>query len=602
MKFIILLLAVFASPGFASEALNFSNKFLDKDKTHVANNIDDQNAEIIKTVITKGYGTSIDAAALNAAEDALSQIIGSFIDSETIIKRKKEIKEGIIDSLKIISKDIRNYSQGSIKYFEILDIKNNGIVFIVEAKVGVRVEDFKTYIKELAFEQKNIETINLFAEMQSKENNLENKYDLLKKVIHPIEKGEVTEITIGELMSFNNFIESGKCEEAFSNYYLLEAGRLYRNYDFCSKNHWKWNKYKMNPDKTVIFNFSLKIKDNYLDNIYNTLDNISDHKGIIPHNIDYFNKNFNNQIKFKSNTNSDKDIALIVRDYRSKAPLNSFSSSKYDEEVIKTVIATGFGSNLNEAVLNGAQDALKQVVGSFVDSEILIKKETVINNSLTNRTKNIKKDITNYSQGSIKHFELLDTKKNGSIFVVKARADVRVEDFKEYIKNSTSSRKQYGANNIFYLLKGIKSNLVKENPPKYYGGEPIPTFDFKCFTKTDLQIIFLNNKDEPIKSFTQNCSNAKSGGSGMYKEPAINKMLGPYRNLIFEEFFHNYASTGDTYHEKNLKEHKLSQLRRHYVPIDHFHIISERRFWVAFQIEDLSELTDFKEIQIKFVK
>ena len=601
MKFIILLLAVFASPGFASEALNFSNKLLDKDKTHLANNIDEQNAEIIKTVITKGYGTSIDAAALNAAEDALSQIIGSFIDSETIIKRKKEIKEGIIDSLKIISKDIRNYSQGSIKYFEILDIKNNGIVFIVEAKVGVRVEDFKSYIKELAFEQKNIETINLFAEMQSKKNNLENKYDLLKKVIHPIERGEVTEITIGELISFNNFIESGKCEEAFSSRYLVGIQSLYRNYDFCNKNYWGWNSYKMNPDKMVIFSFSLKIKDDYLDNIYNTLDNISDHKGIIPHNIDYFRKNFINQIKFKSNIKSKEDIALIVRDYRSKAPLNSFNSSNSDEEVIKTVIATGYGSNLNEAVLNGAQDALKQVVGSFVDSETLIKKETVIDKSVSYRTKNIKKDITNYSQGSIKNFKLLDTKKNGSIFVVKARADVRVEDFKEYIKNSTSSRKQHGANNIFYLLKGIKLNLAQENPLNYsYGEEPRNTFDFRCFTKTDLQITFLNNKDEPIKSFTQNCSNATFGAD--YKEPAINKMIGPYRNIIFEEFFHNYASSGDTYHEKSLKEHKLSQLRRHSAPIDHFHIISERRFWVAFQIEDLSELTDFKEIQIKFVK
>ena len=150
MKFIVFLLAVFVSPGFGSEALNSSHKFLDKDKTHITNNIDNHSEEIIKTVITKGYGTSIDDAALNAAEDALSQIVGSFIDSETIIKRKKEIKKGIIYSSKIINKDVRNYSQGSIKYFEILDIKNNGPIFIVEAKVGVRVDDFKAYIKELS--------------------------------------------------------------------------------------------------------------------------------------------------------------------------------------------------------------------------------------------------------------------------------------------------------------------------------------------------------------------------------------------------------------------------------------------------------------------
>ena len=601
MKFIVLLLAVFVSPGFASEALNSSNRFLDKDKTHITNKIDNHSEEIIKTVITKGYGTSIDDASLNAAEDALSQIVGSFIDSETIIKRKKEIKEGIINRSKIINKDVRNYSQGSIKYFEILDIKNNGPIFIVEAKVGVRVDDFKAYIKELAFEQKNVETINLFAELQSKKNNLKNKYNFLKKIIHPIERGEVTEITIGEMISFNDFIESGKCEEAFSNSYQVQT-LLESNSKFCSKNSQQLYNRRMYPDEMVIFNFSLKIKDDYLDNIYNTLDNISDHKGVVPHNRKYFWQNFVAQIKFKSNRQSHADVAVIVRDYRSKEALSSFSSYSSDDELIQTVIATGYGSNLNEAVLNGAQDALKQVVGSFIDSETLIKKETVIDKSVINRTKNIKKDITNYSQGSIKHFKLLDTKKNGSIFVVKARADVRVEDFKEYIKNSTSSRKQHGANNIFYLLKGIKYNLAQENPNFYTGYKSANIFDYRCFTKTNLQITFLNNKNEPIKSFTENCSNETSGGYGAYKKPAINKMIGPYRNIIFEEFFHNYISSGNLSHEKHLKEHKLSQFRAHNSTIDHFHIISERRFWFAFQVDDLSELTNFKEIQIKFVK
>ena len=73
-------------------------------------------------------------------------------------------------------------------------------------------------------------------------------------------------------------------------------------------------------------------------------------------------------------------------------------------------------------------------------------------------------------------------------------------------------------------------------------------------------------------------------------------------NSLFEEFFHNYVSPGNKSHEMHLKEHKLSQFRIHHVSIDHFHIISERRFWFAFQVDDLSELTDFKEIQIKFVK
>ena len=584
MKFIVLLLAVFVSPGFASEALNSSNKFLDKDKTHITNKIDNHSEEIIKTVITKGYGTSIDDASLNAAEDALSQIVGSFIDSETIIKRKKEIKKGIIDSSKIINKDVRNYSQGSIKYFEILDIKNNGPIFIVEAKVGVRVDDFKAYIKELAFEQKNVETINLFAELQSKKNNLKNKYNFLKKIIHPIERGEVTEITIGEMISFNDFIESGKCEEAFSNSYQVQT-LLESNSKFCSKNSQQLYNRRMYPDEMVIFNFSLKIKDDYLDNIYNTLDNISDHKGVVPHNRKYFWQNFVAQIKFKSNRQSHADVAVIVRDYRSKEALSSFSSYSSDDELIQTVIATGYGSNLNEAVLNGAQDALKQVVGSFIDSETLIKKETVIDKSVINRTKNIKKDITNYSQGSIKRFEVLDVRTNNSVFVVKARADVRVEDFKEYINNSAFSRKKFDdSNTTFYLFKGIGSRIYSYS------------FDQKCSTKSNMIISFIDKNNKPIKSFEEFCRS----GIGPSKSPPFNYMIGPYKNRIFEEYFKDYASYGGAGLEQHRKEHKLTLLNNW--GMTHFLILNERRFWFAVEVDDLSELTDFKEIQIKLVK
>ena len=74
----------------------------------------------VRTVITIGYGTSVDEASQNAAETALKQVVGSFIDSETLIKNQKEINDGIVKLSKTIKKDIQDYSQGSIKYFEVL--------------------------------------------------------------------------------------------------------------------------------------------------------------------------------------------------------------------------------------------------------------------------------------------------------------------------------------------------------------------------------------------------------------------------------------------------------------------------------------------------
>ena len=154
--------------------------------------INDTDGKIVKTVIASGYGVSIEAASKNAAENALTEVVGSFIDSKTLIKKQKEIRDGVISKTKSIKKDIKDYSQGSIKYFEILDIKQNGSIFNVTARVDVRVEDFKAYIKKLAFGSNSVSktvATNLFTKAVVSEDNLKNKYDLLyKNVIDPIRK------------------------------------------------------------------------------------------------------------------------------------------------------------------------------------------------------------------------------------------------------------------------------------------------------------------------------------------------------------------------------------------------------------------------------
>ena len=71
----------------------------------------------IETVTASGFGTTLEAAFQNAAEIALTKVVGSFIDAETQIKKKTEIREGVLSKIKVIKKDVKDYSQGSIKYF-----------------------------------------------------------------------------------------------------------------------------------------------------------------------------------------------------------------------------------------------------------------------------------------------------------------------------------------------------------------------------------------------------------------------------------------------------------------------------------------------------
>ena len=135
--------------------------------------INDSNGRIIKTVIASGYGLTIEAASQNAAKNALTEVIGSFIDTETIIKEKTKINNGILEQSNIIKEEISDYSQGSIKYFEILNIEKNDSIYNVTARVDVRVDDFKKYIKAVANSFSSISTTELFAELGTKQNNLD---------------------------------------------------------------------------------------------------------------------------------------------------------------------------------------------------------------------------------------------------------------------------------------------------------------------------------------------------------------------------------------------------------------------------------------------
>ena len=102
----------------------------------------------IETIIANGIGISIQDAAQNAAENALTQAVGSFIDATTMVEKRTVIEDGIVSRSKVINKDIKEYSQGSIQYFEILDAKQTSGIFRVAARVDVRIEDFRAYIKE----------------------------------------------------------------------------------------------------------------------------------------------------------------------------------------------------------------------------------------------------------------------------------------------------------------------------------------------------------------------------------------------------------------------------------------------------------------------
>ena len=222
----------------------------------------------IQTVTASGFGSTLESAFQNAAENALTIVVGSFIDAETQIKKQKEIRDGVISKTKIIKKDVRDYSQGSIKYFEVLNIEQKASIYIVTARVDVRIEDFRAYIKNLAYGSTKINQ-GLFSSIKTDEDNVENKLDLLGKITNPLLFAEVIDINIGTPQRLVDL-------SAFGCRYNREDESI----DICTGEARSIKVHAFPPKGSIVIPVTFELNKDFLDNAINILDNISSHKKI----------------------------------------------------------------------------------------------------------------------------------------------------------------------------------------------------------------------------------------------------------------------------------------------------------------------------------
>jgi len=170
---ILLILTV----GFSFSSLNFAEE-----------------TNVIQTVIVEGIGTDIQSASQNAAQNALTNVVGSFMDANVYLEKRTIINNGIKNQTSNIKRDIKEYSQGSIKSFEILDSKNDNGLIKITSKVSVRIDDFKVYIKKLAEVETSLAP-SFMSLIDVEKKNRENLGAVLSGIISPIINGEVIEIS-----------------------------------------------------------------------------------------------------------------------------------------------------------------------------------------------------------------------------------------------------------------------------------------------------------------------------------------------------------------------------------------------------------------------
>lgn len=208
----------------------------------------------VKTVITKGFGSTVDEASQNALKNALKQVVGSFIDSETLFSKEKEINNGIIElSKKTVKRDTQDYSQGSIKYFEILKTEERNGIFIVEAKVEVLEGEFSRFIKKFAFAESSFPGAEISTLIETNLNNKQSKAELISnKIIKPLTEGTVYDMKIGDWQYINNW--SNFCAGSFYYQNILNGCGNFQN------------------NNVIIATVEISINQNYLKNAENIIE------------------------------------------------------------------------------------------------------------------------------------------------------------------------------------------------------------------------------------------------------------------------------------------------------------------------------------------
>lgn len=206
-----------------------------------------------RTVVVEGLGTDLESAAKNAAENALTQVVGSFIDSNTLVTRHAVIADGIRRETKDVSSTVREYSQGAIQDIALGQPTTEAGLTRVAATVTVRIEDFKAYMEKAAVGEAPM-GVGLFAQMASAQDNQKNLEAILyDKIVHPILYGETVRVAVKAPVPFT---QSGLPSDLIGN----------------------WN-----PAATVVIPVELALDKDFLANLGRTLDSVASGRTQVPY-------------------------------------------------------------------------------------------------------------------------------------------------------------------------------------------------------------------------------------------------------------------------------------------------------------------------------
>lgn len=130
-------------------------------------------------VVADGVGSTFDSALTRSAENALMQVVGTFVDAEKSVQKRTQIRGVVKDQSKQIDKRFSSYTQGSIRSLEVLESTDHGGLFRVSSLVGVEMSEFKAAIRSKALSEELAVPTGLFAQVSNKNSQVKNLAEIL---------------------------------------------------------------------------------------------------------------------------------------------------------------------------------------------------------------------------------------------------------------------------------------------------------------------------------------------------------------------------------------------------------------------------------------
>ncbi|MCM0081827.1 hypothetical protein L4X63_09520 [Geomonas sp. Red32] len=113
--------------------------------------------EKVEKVTVVGFGTTVDQARQDAIRNAVEQVVGTFVSSDTMVQNSSLIKDEIL-----------SFSGGYVREFKVINIDSVNDAFKLKAEAVVVSTKLKRKIEALNIAMKEVDSDSLFAEALSK--------------------------------------------------------------------------------------------------------------------------------------------------------------------------------------------------------------------------------------------------------------------------------------------------------------------------------------------------------------------------------------------------------------------------------------------------